>query len=288
MPIVPVDFEDGSINDESQFEDVVDEVMGETESSPEPVSSTTIDSRMAEMEERLETIQYYKLLMNGGFFNNPPNQVIAQKIEQEVANFILTRLDALLNMGVSKEAPKAVSQFGDEEVKALKSLAEPNTHKVLTEVVSRVFSKITKNEEKKPAKAEVPKLTQKAVPQEAPKKQVVTPPAMSVKAKAAPQAKQAAPTKNPEPVAAPAPQAPVVPGRQKKHFKSVTRINQQTGEPMPVEGKVEVTPQARPLGPIQPVSVPTNKSEIESRMEMSARRSSGMGLNIFDQKLSNS
>lgn len=287
MPITPVDIDDTESNaDDTQFDDGYDDIVDEVmDSAQEEVQqAATIDSRMAEMEERLEMIQYYKLLLNGGFFNNPPNQSVASKIEQEVAEFVLGRLDTLLNMGSGPAKTKVESQFTDEEVANLKSLAEANTHKILTDVVSKVFAKIEGGIKKAPAKAEPPKLATKTVPA-APAPKKAAPSVMTVKARPmtnrAPAAAQPKPEAKPE---APKPQEPKKPGPQKKQFKTVARINQKTGEP---EGtaKVDITPQARPLGPIQPVPPPTSKLEIESQLDASSRRQSNMGLNIFDQKL---
>lgn len=293
MPITPVSFEedqpqDDAQYDEGQYDEIVDEVV-DNESEVQQVM--TIDSRMAEMEERLEMIQYYKLLLNGGFFNSPPNQVVAEKIEKEVAEFVLSRLDSLLNMGSKTPGKTQVeSQFTDEEVQNLKSLAAPDTHKILTDVVSKVFARIESNTAKKPAKAEPPKLATKTVP-EAPAPKKAAPAPMTVKARTmtnraptAPAKPQPQPKQEQQPVQAQA-STPARPGPQKKKFKEVAKVNQKTGE---IEGtaQVEVTPQARPLGPIQPLPVATSKQELEMQMEMSARRTGNMGLNIFDQKLS--
>lgn len=283
MPITPVSFEEDDNQETDEYDDVVDEVVDEEASVEAAPTVTNIDSRMAEMEERLEMIQYYKLLLNGGFFNNPPNPAVAAKIEQEVADHILTRLDALLNMGAVSKPQSSVSQFTEEEVSALKELASPNTHKILTEVVSRVFSKIDKNEQKKPAKTEAPKLSAKTVPQETVQKKPAPAAPMTVKAKTPAQPKAQAPAA-PKPAPPQAPQAAPVaptqpkPGRQKKQYK--THVTDEGKEV-----KMDITPQARPLGAIQPVAPAQSKFEMESRMEMSSKRSSNMGLNIFDQKL---
>lgn len=283
MPITPVSFDDNAPADDSQYDDIVNEV---TEEQPEEevAPQASIDSRMAEMEERLEMIQYYKLLLNGGFFNNPPNQSVASKIESEVAEFILGRLDSLLNMGATPAKQRSEAQFTDEEVSALKELANPDTHKVLTEVVSRVFSKVASGTVKKaPPKAEPPKLATKTVP-EAPAPKKAAPAPMTVKARPVatrPAAKPAAPVPTQE---APTPPKKQAPGQQKKQFRTVPKVDQKTGE---VVGQVQVdaTPQARPMGAIQPLPVATSKAEIEMQMENSARRTSNMGLNIFDAKL---
>lgn len=285
MPITPVNFDEDQ-EDQSQYEEFVDEVIAEDqvlEASPTQQASS-IDSRMAEMEERLEMIQYYKLLLNGGFFNNAPNAAVAQKIEKEVAEYILSRLDSLLNMGAAPiRSAVAQSQFTEEEAAALKVLAQPETHKVLTEVVTRVFSKIQSNTKAKPAKTEAPKLAPRTVPQETIQKKPTTQP-VTVKAKTPVLSNQ------PTPLVPPAVPKPVQtkksePGQQKKQFKKVTRINQTTGEPEETQGNVNITPQARPMGPIQPIPVASSKAEIEMQMQMSAQRTSTMGLNIFDQKL---
>lgn len=109
---MPFDFDESDLNaivDEPQQQEVAQAVQ----------EQANFDTQMSEVERRLELAQYYRLLLNDSLFNN--RSEAAATVEAEVRDFVRSRLEILL--GVKKEQVKAVSDFNDDEIQALKAVA---------------------------------------------------------------------------------------------------------------------------------------------------------------------
>lgn len=91
----------------------VDEVLSSMDTSEE------VDEHFSEVEKRLETAQYYRMLLNDTLFSNASEA--ARVVEREIRDFVRTRLHVLL--GLKNEVSPVKSMFSDEEVAALKALA---------------------------------------------------------------------------------------------------------------------------------------------------------------------
>jgi hypothetical protein len=247
---MPVDFDDEDIAD------VIEEVEDpKEESTIQPqVEEMSVEEQMSEVETRLEVAQYYKLILNDTLFDDPPNVEIAEQVEEEIRGFIKTRMQALMGVVEKPKAPQKI--FADAEVQALRTLAQPEVVSALKALAAKVL--------KKPAILDAKPLPQEKG-EEAPK------------VRREPMLKKVG--QRPRQPQQQQPQAPVGRGRtQKKQFKTVVSAEGK-------EVKMDVTPQAQPVGPIQPIPTPRSKSQIEAMSAQSAYQQAHAAMQTLERKL---
>lgn len=121
-------------------DDELDAVVGVEEPTYDDYEQQQeLEEQMSEVETRLEVAQYYRLILNDSLFENPPNPQVAQMVEQEIRGFIRERMGAL--MGVQAPPPKVQKIFTDEEVKALRTLAQPDVKAALAALAAKLLKK---------------------------------------------------------------------------------------------------------------------------------------------------
>lgn len=253
---MPVDFD----FDEEDVADVVEEVTSQQPQGAPMGYSVVVDEfeeQMSEVEARLEVAQYYRLILNDNLFEDAPNPAVAERVEEEIRTFIRGRMQAL--MGVAAEE-KQTKVFSDAEVQALRTLAQPDVIEALKALAAKVLKKPTILEAKPLPKTEA----KKAPPKE--------PVLRKVRRKPEPRAAQ--------PQYEPAPQPTQArPGRRQQ--KQIRTIVTDDGR----EVKQDITPQAKPVGPIQPIPVPRSREAIEARAAQSAAYQARVALSQLEKNL---
>ncbi len=252
---MPVDF------DEDDISGAIEEADSPVPLRPAPQYEEvqSIDDQMSEVEKRLEMAQYYRLVLNDSIFNDPPNPEIADRVENEIREFVRSRMSLLV--GVGEEKKEVQSPFSDAEVLALRTIAQPDVVSALKALAAKVL--------KKPqildAKPLAPTTEKPKVVREPTLKKIVRTPAQA-----------AAPVPQQRQVQAP---APAVRGRQQKRvMKKVQRVDGTMGE-------VDVTPPAQPVG-IKPFPTPVGKAAIEATAATTARQQAMVAVANLDKQFS--
>lgn len=235
--------------DDEDIADVIEEVDS-PQSQIMPEQEPDVEEQMSEVEAKLEIAQYYRLILNETLFDDAPNPEVAERVEQEIRGFIRGRMGVL--MGVQAPEAKAVKLFTDAEVQALRTLAQPEVQEALKALAAKVL--------KKPAILEAKPLT---APKPKPEQKLE--PILRKVGQGQRRAQQA-----------PQPQLKV--GKQKKQFKTVTS---EDGK----EVKMDVTPQARPTGTIQPIPTPRGRDQIEAMSAQSAAYQARVAMNTLERNL---
>lgn len=256
--IMPVDF------DETDVSGAIEEV-----SLPRPVQNRTddrFDDQMSEVEKRLEMAQYYRLVLNDTIFNDPPNPDIADRVENEIREFVRGRMSLLV--GVGEEKKEVQSPFSEAEVLALRTIAQPDVVSALKALAAKVLKKPQILDAKPlPAAPEKPK-----VMREPTLKKILRKPPQEAAASAS------APASKPRPAAAPTPAPPTKGKQQKRVIKKVQRSDG-------TEGEVDVTPPAQPVG-VKPIPTPVGKAAIESTAAVVARQQAMVAVAALDKQFS--
>lgn len=254
---MPVDFDDADISD------VVEEVNSPQAQIMPPAYTVQEDSReleeeMSEAEARLEMAQYYRLILNETLFEDAPNEEVATRVEEEIRGFVRERMKLLVGVGQPKQEAKPQKIFTDAEVQALRTIAQPEVVEALKALAAKVL--------KKPAI-----LDAKPLPVEKPKAEpsVLKEPILK-------KVGQRRPRQSPEPQA-PAPRS----GRGKRMEKQTRTITTEDGK----EIVQDVTPQARPVGPVQPIPTPRGREQIEAMAAQSAAFQARVALNQLERNL---
>ena len=236
--------------DDEDISDVIEEVDSpQAQIMPEPEAD--IDDLMSEAEARMEVASYYRLILRETLFgDDDPNPQIADQVQQEIRKFCQTRMAAL--MGVGQIEQKAAKIFTDSEVQTLRTLAQSEVSEALKALAAKVLKKPTILEAR-PLPAEKPKAVPKAEPV-----------LRKIGQKPRPQA---------------APVAPQRVGKQKKQYKTVTTEDGR-------EVRMDMTPQAKPVGAIQPIPTPRSKSQIEAMSAQSAYQQAQVAVGQLERKLS--
>lgn len=250
---MPVDFDDADISD------VVDEV---DEQAQQPAADTwnqiteetDVEEQMSEVEARLEVAQYYRLILNETLFDDAPNPAVAERVEEEIRGFVKTRMQALMGVAQPEKAPARI--FTDAEVQALRTIAQPDVVGALKALAAKVLKKPTILE----AKPLVQEKQRKApeVPRE--------PLLKKVGQKRRPQ----------QPAPAPTPKA-----RSKPQEKKTRVMVDDAGN----EVTQDITPQARPTGPIQPIPTGRSRQAIEAMSAQSAAYQAHIALTALERDL---
>lgn len=79
------------------------------------------DEQMDEADKRLEVASYYRILLRGALFDDESEAALS--VQREVRGFIKTRLEVLLGMRTEKAAVPTKQPFTEEQLEALKALA---------------------------------------------------------------------------------------------------------------------------------------------------------------------
>jgi hypothetical protein len=255
--IMPVDF------DETDVSGAIEEVSL-PRLSPNR-SDDRFDDQMSEVEKRLEMAQYYRLVLNDTIFNDPPNPDIADRVENEIREFVRGRMSLLV--GVGEEKKEVQSPFSEAEVLALRTIAQPDVVSALKALAAKVLKKPQILDAKPlPAAPEKPKVMREPTL----KKILRKPPQDSAASAPGPKATK------PKPTAAPSP--PVRGKQQKRVFKKVQR-------PDGTEGEVDVTPPAQPVG-VKPIPTPVGKAAIEATAATIARQQAMVAVANLDKQFS--
>lgn len=250
---MPVDFDDEDIAD------VVEEVNNpEAQVLPVQPPEPDLEEQMSEVEARLEMAQYYRLLLQDTIFEDPPSPEVAARVEDEIRGFIKGRMQVLVGVG---EPPAAKPQkiFTDAEVQALRTIAQPDVVEALKALAAKVLKKPTI-------------LEAKPLPTEKPKAEpsVIREPILR---------KRRQPGAIQNQAGAPAPRPVGGRGRQQKKVL-VKEVNE--------EGKEftrDLTPQAQPVGPIQPIPTPRTREQIEIAAATSASHQAAVALRALEKNL---
>jgi len=254
---MPVDFDDEDISD------VVEEVNRPTSQllpNRQVIEQQEQDfeEQMSEVEARLEMAQYYRLLLSEPLFDDPPTPEVADRVEDEIRGFVRSRMQVLVGVGEPKKVEQKV--FTDAEVQALRTLAQPEVQEALKALAAKVLKKPTileaKPLPKEKTKAEQPVLKEPILKR--------------VGFKRRPQA--------PAPEQAPQPR-PIQRGRQQKK-RLETHVTDDGTEIVR-----DLTPQARPVGTVQPIPTPISREQIEANAAQSAAYQARVALNTLEQNL---
>ena len=231
-------------------------VVSRSEQTATETSETTDEQAMAEVEFRLELAQYYRLVLSMDSFFNDSTGPAASVVDKEIRDFVRTRMSKLVGV----EGNDTDGMFTPAEITALKSLASPAVFGALTAIAAKVT--------KKPSLAEstpepvAPTLKKAVVPAKPSLRKV--------------SAKSVVPT-TPVPTVQHTPQ-PVVTTEKVGGVKRISKtvmapmVDQSTGKTVEKEVSVDLTPQARPTGKIQPIPFPTSNRQVEMMSQMTASR----------------
>ena len=258
---MPVDFDDDDISD----------VIQETEKQAQTPRYQEVanpiqdfDDQMSEVEKRLEMAQYYRLVLNDTIFNDPPNPEVADRVENEIREFVRSRMALLVGVGSEpKKVAETVSSFSEEETLALRTLAQAEVVSALKALAAKVLKKPAILDAK-PRPTEVkPKSNREPTL----RKIVRTSPAATTPEAQTPRGARTPPY-----------QAKGKGKRQDKVFKTV--INEQ-GE----EVKMDITPQAKPVG-VTPFPTPQGRNAVEMHSAQSARQQAMVAVANLDRQFS--
>lgn len=227
-------------------------VIESLESSPQ-AAEVDLDEQLAEVDQRVELIQYYRSLLIHDFFDGD-NTASAVSVQSEVRQFIRGRLKVLLGMEVEREVVKEQPLFNAEELAALKALA------------AKVMGKpalIEKPASPTPHAPKQPPTLKKAAPPPTPAATPVT--TKKAQPKAAPKAAKTVQATKPQ---QPKPQGGKGGGKVINENGKVYKIVLVDGK----EVKMDITPQARPVGAVpfptptgpQATSISENQAKIEA------------------------
>jgi len=259
---MPVDFDEEDIND------VIEETEEQYEAQQSFPSDDDVDEQMSEVEKRLEMAQYYRLLLNDSIFDNPPNPEVAERVENEIRDFIRGRMSLLV--GVGSEPKKTLQIISDGEATLLRELANPEIIRVVKELAAKLLKKPALMEFKPKPVVEEPKLQPKVVKEPTLRK---TRPG-GVKKVSAPVAVEAPIERTPQPSRF---QKPVRGQRQKRIVRTVTKEDGTTF-------KQDITPPAQPVG-VQPLPTPRSIDQIETTMAQVSGQHANMAVRSLDKKL---
>ena len=250
---MPVDFDDADI------EEVVEEVNDpQAQVLPqEPDFEPDLEEQMSEVEARLEMAQYYRLLLQDSIFEDPPSPEVASRVEEEIRGFIRSRMQVLVGVG-EPPASKAQKIFTDAEVQALRTIAQPDVVEALKALAAKVLKKPTILDAK-PLPAEKPKAEPTVIKEPILRKR---------RQPNAPAPVQAAPQRT-------------VGGRSKPQKKVLVKETNDDGK----EFVRDLTPQARPVGNIQPIPTPRTREQIEIAAATSASHQAAVALKTLEKTL---
>lgn len=250
---MPVDFDDEDIAD------VVEEVNNpEAQVLPVEDPEPNFEEQMSEVEARLEMAQYYRLLLQDTIFEDPPSPEVAARVEEEIRGFIRGRMQVLVGVGEPQPA-KQQKIFTDAEVQALRTIAQPDVVEALKALAAKVL--------KKPAILEAKPLpVEKAKTEPA----VIKEPILRKRRQpgAQPQQIQAAPVRT-------------VGGRSKPQKRVLVKEVSEEGK----EYVRDLTPQAKPVGTIQPIPTPRTREQIEIAAATSASHQAAVALRALEKNL---
>lgn len=250
---MPVDFDDEDIAD------VVEEVNNpQAQVLPVQEPEPDYEEQMSEVEARLEMAQYYRLLLQDTIFEDPPSPEVAARVEDEIRGFIRGRMQVLVGVG-EPQAAKSQKIFTDAEVQALRTIAQPDVVEALKALAAKVLKKPTILEAK-PLPVEKPKT-------EAP---VIKEPILRKRRQPGAPAQTAAPV-----------QRSSVGGRSKQQKKVLVKEVNEEGK----EFVRDLTPQSRPVGPIQPIPTPRTREQIEVAAATSASHQAAVALRALEKNL---
>lgn len=262
---MPVDFDEEDISDPTAAEEIQQVFEAEQETVP---ADEDVDAQMSEVEKRLEMAQYYRLLLNESLFDSPSSPDVAERVENEIREFVRSRMSVLV--GVGTEQPKQVQLMSKEEADLLRQLANPEVVRVMKELAAKLLKKPAIMDFK-PKPVEEVKVAPKVMKEPTLRKV----PRIGVKpsAQAARQAESNVIT-----ISGDQPIPKAKPGqRQKKVFRTITTE----------DGKVikqDVTPPAQPIG-VQPLPTPRTRDQIEMASAQAAAAGARMAENVLDQNL---
>jgi hypothetical protein len=253
---MPVDF------DEDDISGVIEEagaVPSRTPPTRKAPSEPEEEDPLSEIERRLEIAKYYRLVLDDTIFSDPPNVEIADRVEGEIREFVRGRMAALV--GVSMQPPNQELPFSEEEVLALRTIAQPEVVSALKALAAKVL--------KKPQILDAKPLQPKkeAAPREPRLKKIVRP---------TPSRSTAVTTDKPESEKSEA----LASTKSKKQQKITKTVVTEEGK----EIIMDITPQARPLG-VSPLPPPKGKAAIEAASATAARQQSQSALNALERKL---
>lgn len=229
------------------------------------VEEPSFDDQMSEVEKRLEVAKYYRLVLDDTIFNDPPNVEVADQVENEIREFVRGRMSQLVGVSEEKKA-KVESVFSEEEITALRTIAQPEVISALKALAAKVLKKPAILDVK-PRQEPAPKAP--AVHKE-PSLKKITRPASKPTEPAQPKIVR-------PPPARPQAQAVKKGKKQEKVFKTVV---DESGN----EVKMDVTPQAQPVG-IKPFPTPTGKAAIEAFSATSARNQAMVAISNLETQL---
>lgn len=241
---MPIDF------DESDIDGVVQEVETAAASQPAVRPATDIEVEMDEVEARLEMAQYYRLILQESLFADAPNPSVAAAVESEIRDFIRGRMQVLVGVGSGEKAVKG--SFSEPEIQALKTLASPDVASALKAVAAKVLKKPSLMETQAPL-----------APEEKKPKVIKTPVLKKVVQGASKDASIAAK------------QAAEI-GGKKAQVQKKRIVTEVTDDGREI--KRDLTPQARPTGPIQPIPTPRGRHQIEAVAAQAAHQHAAAAL----------
>ncbi len=161
---------DGLDTEDEATSEVID---GLTEPDPEveaeqevEAETADFDAQFREVEDRLQTAQYYRLLLNDSLFD--VSDAAGRQVDTEIKAFVRERLEVLMGIRAAKPVvriEKVEPQFGPEELAALKLVAKLCIEKNATKLAAA-----------KPEKPKAEPALKKPKPEAKPAPKPVTPP----------------------------------------------------------------------------------------------------------------
>lgn len=231
-------------------------VVSRSEQTATDNTEVTDEQAMAEVEFRLELAQYYRLVLSMDSFFSDSTGPAASVVDKEIRDFVRTRMSKLVGV----EGNDTDGMFTPAEITALKSLASPAVFGALTAIAAKVT--------RKPSLAES---TPEPVAPTLKKATVPTKPSLrKVSAKAVISSTPTPPATPAKPVAATAEKVDGV--KRVGKVVMAPMVDQSTGKTVEKEVVVDLTPQARPTGSIQPIPFPTSSRQVEMMSQMTASR----------------
>ncbi len=182
----PLDGLDTEVSEDEAAGEVYEDLTEpEVVDEPTPEAEQEFDAQIREVEDRLQTAQYYKLLLDDSLFD--VGTPAGRQVDSEIKAFVRERLGFLMGMGAPKVAPvrviEAKPQFNEQETAALKLVAKLCIEKNATKLAAAKPEKAPKAEPalKKPKAAE-PKPAPEPVKVAAPPKPAPKPKAQATQA----------------------------------------------------------------------------------------------------------
>lgn len=260
---MPIDF------DEEDLTEALEETEQAQEVQAVP-SEQDVDRQMSEVEARLEMAQYYRLLLQNELFGDKADPEIASRVENEVRDFVRTRMSVLVGVGAQPKKSQLV--LSDDEMLVLRELATPEIVKTLKALVSKLLKKPSIMDPRPKPAATPSEPTLQPVSVRGPSLRKVNP-RQSMRPSSSQQDQEVVDLN----VAEQRPRPPVKGQRQKRLVRTITTEDGKTF-------KQDVTPQAKPVG-IQPLPTPRTKDQIEQQMAMVSAAHERTAMRTLDKKL---